>query len=64
MNRPLKDVLDHYCLARAMGRREEQVGLANALVDEYIPDLVQRLATAIIERNKAWNENDNLGASR
>jgi hypothetical protein len=49
----IQEVLDKYCLARAMGRREEQVGLANALVDEHIPELIERLGETMIERNQA-----------
>ncbi len=53
MRRPINDVLDQYCLARSQRHTDEQVGLANLLVDEYIPDLIQRLGTTMIERNEA-----------
>ena len=52
----LQQVLDQYCLARAKGYREEQVGLANALVDEHIPELIERLGQAMIERNQAQSK--------
>lgn len=60
MHKTLTEILDQYHLARAAARRDEQVGLANALVDEYIPDLIQRLGEAMIERNQARDEALNL----
>lgn len=59
----LQQVLDQYCLARAMARRDEQIGYGNALVDEHIPALIQRLSETIIERNAARDENERIRAS-
>jgi len=53
MKRPLQNILDQYCLARSRRQTDEQVGLANILVDEYIPDLIKRLGETMIERNQA-----------
>lgn len=49
----LQEALDKYCLARSMRLRDEQIGYANLLVDEQIPELVERLACLMIERNAA-----------
>lgn len=41
----LRDLLDRYHLARLMGRRDEQLEIANLLVDSYIPELCELIAT-------------------
>lgn len=56
----IQAVLDRYCLARSRREIHEQVGLANVLVDEHIPHLIERLGEAIIERNEARTKLDNL----
>jgi propanediol dehydratase small subunit len=57
---PLKQILEMYCLARTQRQTPEQLNLANALVDHYIPDLMTRYGQVIIERNAARAERDNL----
>jgi hypothetical protein len=47
----IQEALDQYCLARAQRQFHEQVGLANLMVDELIPELIERLAMTMIERN-------------
>lgn len=59
----ITQILDSYCIARSIGQKDEQLEIADQLVDEYIPSLIQRLGQAIIDRNKAWNDKDNLNAS-
>lgn len=38
----LRNLLDQYHLARIMGRRDEQLDVANLLVDSYIPELIEQ----------------------
>lgn len=52
----MKDALDRYHLARARGWLDEQDEIANLLVDELVPELIERLAEVTIERNKAWDD--------
>lgn len=49
----LQQTLEQYCIARSMRMSAEQVTLANALVDEHIPLLIERLGQVMIERNAA-----------
>lgn len=39
----LVDLLDQYHLARLMGRKDEQLEIADALVDSYIPELCEQV---------------------
>jgi hypothetical protein len=55
----LQRVLELYCLARSRGYHHEQIGLANALVDEHIPELIRRLAEVMVARNAAQATVDN-----
>lgn len=49
-------MLDEYCLARYANDTFDQMRIANILVDEYIPELIERLGHTIIERNQAWDK--------
>lgn len=44
--------LDQYCIARCMRDRTSQLEIADHIVDEEIPQLIERLAEVMLERNK------------
>ena len=49
----LQQLLEQYCLARAQRHPTEQLEIANRLVDDAIPDLIERLGQAMLDRNEA-----------
>lgn len=53
----LQQLLDQYHLARAQRHPTEQLDIADKLVDEAIPDLIERLGQTMIERNQAQQAN-------
>lgn len=55
MNRiaPIQHALDRYHLARALRDTRSQAEIADQLVDQDIPELIERLAHVTLERNQA-----------
>jgi hypothetical protein len=44
--------LDQYCIARCAGDKQSQIEIANHIIDEEVPQLIERLAEVMMERNK------------
>jgi hypothetical protein len=45
-------LLDRYCLARKVRDTKTQLEVADKIVDEEVPSLIQRLAQFMMDRNE------------
>jgi uncharacterized protein YfaS (alpha-2-macroglobulin family) len=52
----LNNLLDAYHLARTRGSDAAKLAIADQLVDKEIPELIERLAQATLDRNRTQQE--------
>ena len=54
----IQQKLDKYCIARCVRDTKTQIEVADDLVDEEIPTMINRMAELMMDRNRLVNERE------